>query len=217
MVDPAQTTPLETTRVREVVGVVDRREALDTLVEQLLLAGVDRSRISLMASREAILHKLNHYYMEPTVLAEVPGLPRRDLVTRDDETGLTALLFGTLLSVVVLGAGVTVVASGGALAAALAAAGVGGALATSVAHVLKHRVIGESDPDAIEMDLMAGGLLVFVRLPTLADEGKVEAIVREHARNVHVHEIELPKTLLDIPLGQINPDPWLVGSPLGAP
>jgi hypothetical protein len=216
MDEPAPTTTLETARVREVVGVVDTREALDRLVEDLLLAGVDRSQISLMGSREAILHKLHHYYVEPTTLADVPDLPRRDLVTRDDETGLTALLFGTLLAVATLGAGVTVVASGGSVAALLAAAGAGGVLATSVAHVLKRRVEGEAAPDAIEADLAEGGLLVFVRLTNPADEARVEAIVRERARDVRVHEIDLPKMLLDVPLSQVNPDPWLQGGPLGA-
>ena len=96
------------------------------------------------------------------------------------------------------------------------AAGVGGALATSVAHALKRRVEGEAAPEAIETDLALGGLLLFVRVVNPADEDRVEAIVREHARNVHVHEIELPKTLLDLPLGRVNPDPWLDDRPLGA-
>lgn len=44
--------PIEVARVREVVGIADSRDAFDRIVEALLLAGVDRARISLMGSRE---------------------------------------------------------------------------------------------------------------------------------------------------------------------
>jgi hypothetical protein len=208
--------PLETARVREVVGVVDSREALDSAVEQLLLAGVDRSRISLMGSREAILDKLHHYYVEPTPFADAGELPRRDVVTREDTTALTPLLFGTLLAVATLGA-TAVVASGGAVAAALAAAAGGGVLATTMARLLKHRILGDADPEALEGDIAMGGLLIFVQVTDSADEAKVEALLREHARNVHIHEVDVAKTLLDIPLGQIRRDPWLDDKSLAAP
>ena len=199
------TESLQTTPVREVVGVADSREALDSAVEKLLLAGVDRSRISLMASREAILDKLHQYYVDPTPLADALELPRREVVTREDTTALTPLLFGTLLAVATLGA-TALVASGGVLAAALATTVGGGALATTLARLLKRRVLGDADPEALERDLAAGGLVIFVRVWDSAEEAKVEAILREHARNVHIHEVDVAKILLDTPLGEIRPD-----------
>ena len=199
------TESLQTTPVREVVGVADSREALDSAVEELLLAGVDRSRISLMASREAILDKLHQYYVDPTPLADALELPRREVVTREDTTALTPLLFGTLLAVATLGA-TALVASGGVLAAALATTVGGGALATTLARLLKRRVLGDADPEALERDLAAGGLVIFVRVWDSAEEAKVEAILREHARNVHIHEVDVAKILLDTPLGEIRPD-----------
>ena len=199
------TDSLQTTPVREVVGVADSREALDSAVEELLLAGVDRSRISLMASREAILDKLHQYYVDPTPLADALELPRREVVTREDTTALTPLLFGTLLAVATLGA-TALVASGGVLAAALATTVGGGALATTLARLLKRRVLGDADPEALERDLAAGGLVIFVRVWDSAEEAKVEAILRAHARNVHIHEVDVAKNLLDTPLGEIRPD-----------
>jgi len=209
--------PIEVARVREVVGIADSRDAFDRIVEALLLAGVDRARISLMGSREAILDKLHHYYVEPTALAEVDQLPRRDLVTRDDAAALNVLVFGTLLAVATLGAGAIVVASGGAAAAALSAAVGGGVLATTLARSIRRRVLGEADPDKLEHDLAMGGLAIFVRVDDGQEEARALAILREHARNVHVHEVDLAKTLLDIPLGRIRPDPWLDDRPLAAP
>ena len=199
------TESLQTTPVREVVGVADSREALDSAVEELLLAGVDRSRISLMASRKAILDKLHQYYVDPTPLADALELPRREVVTREDTTALTPLLFGTLLAVATLGA-TALVASGGVLAAALATTVGGGALATTLARLLKRRVLGDADPEALERDLATGGLVIFVRVWDSAEEAKVEAILREHARNVHIHEVDVAKNLLDTPLGEIRPD-----------
>ncbi len=208
---------LETARVREVVGIVDTRDALDLCVETLLLSGVDRARISLMGSRDAILRKLHHYYVEPTPLADADELPRRDLVMRDDTTALSALLFGTLLAVATLGTGAAIVASGGAVATVLAAAAGGGIVATTLAATLRRRVLGEADPKALEHDLAMGGLALFVEVGSQDDEDKVKSLLAEHARNVHVHEVEVRKTLRDIPLGEIRPDPWLDDKPLASP
>src|SRR3954453_4824646 len=50
--------PIETVRVREVVGVLHTHEDLDTVVRGLTSAGFNRADIDLMASRDAILRKL---------------------------------------------------------------------------------------------------------------------------------------------------------------
>ena len=69
----------------------------------------------------------------------------------------------------------------------------------------------------LEHDLAMGGLAIFVRVDDGQEEARALAILREHARNVHVHEVDLAKTLRDIPLGRIRPDPWLDDRPLAAP
>ena len=52
--------PIETVRVREVVGVLHTHEDLDTVVRGLTSAGFNRADIDLMASRDAILSKLKN-------------------------------------------------------------------------------------------------------------------------------------------------------------
>jgi hypothetical protein len=37
------------------------------------------------------------------------------------------------------------------------------------------------------------------------------------ARNIRVHEVELKKSLRDIPLAEIRPDPWLGDEKLASP
>src|ERR1700693_5226381 len=72
---------------------------------------------------------------------EAPDLPRRDLVTRDDVSSVSAVVFGTLVSVGALGAALPVIASGGALAAIVAAALTGGAAATAIGEGLRGRIV----------------------------------------------------------------------------
>ncbi len=53
-------------------------------------------------------------------------------------------------------------------------------------------------------------MVVFVRARDAAVEEKAQQIMRKSgALNVHVHEIELKKTLDELPLATIQPDPWL--------
>jgi len=113
------------------VGTVYSREELDALVDRLTTSGFDRGDISLMASYDAVIRKLRAVYRDPVEIAEAPGLPRRDLVTRDDFSSVSAVVFGTLVSA--LGAALPVIAPGGALAAIVAAALTGGAAATAMA------------------------------------------------------------------------------------
>jgi hypothetical protein len=94
------------------VGTLHSREELDALVDRLTTSGSDRGDISLMASHDAVIRKLRAVYRDPVEIAEAPGLPRRDLVTRDDFSSVSAVVFGTLVSA--LGAALPVIAPGGA-------------------------------------------------------------------------------------------------------
>jgi hypothetical protein len=82
--------------VREVVGTASSREELDALVDRLTTSGFDRGDISLMASHDAVVRKLRAIYRDPVEIAEAPDLPRRDLVTRDDVTSVSAVVSGRL-------------------------------------------------------------------------------------------------------------------------
>ncbi|BCI72493.1 hypothetical protein SPKIRA_33230 [Sphingomonas paucimobilis] len=201
---------VQTVRVREVVGTVHNLELLESMVVALSAAGFDKSDIDLMASREAVLGKLPAIYADPISLAEIPDLPRRELVTRDEGTTVTGLVFGTLMPLAALGAALPVVASGGALAAVLAATAAGGAAGAGIARVVRKVILGGVGAEALERDIRGGGLVVFVRARDAAAEERAQEIMRKAgALNVHIHEIELNKRLDESPLAQIQPDPWL--------
>ncbi|OHB28784.1 MAG: hypothetical protein A2790_22340 [Phenylobacterium sp. RIFCSPHIGHO2_01_FULL_69_31] len=202
MKDPA----ILATHVREAVGVVDSLEELEELVNQLTTHGVDRTDISLMGSFSAVFHKLKKVYRRPDEVADLPDVPRRALVTRDDVFVATPLVFGTLLTVGSFGAALPIVASGGALAAAVAAAIGGGAAAGALARIIRDKVVNPRDAARLEDDLTSGGLVVFVRVDTPDEETQALKIMRDvGADNVHVHEIDIRRTREDVPLGAIQP------------
>lgn len=207
---PSKQEALETVRVREVVGIVKTRDALDRLVDELTTNGFDRADIDLMASRSVVMRELKAYYTDPVSAAENPDAPRRDLIKTDDEVSTTALVFGTLITIGTLGATVPIVASGGALAVAAAAALAGGAAAAGLATVIKKRLVNAGEDIDLEDELRTSGLVVLVRIRDERGEQMAQEIMRRcGAERVHVHEVELKKTLDDIPLSSINPDPWL--------
>lgn len=201
---------VETVKVREVVGTVHNRDFLEDIVTALTGAGFDKADIELMASRAAVLAKLPAVYCDPTALAEIPEVPRRELVTRDENATVTGVVFGTLVSLAALGAAVPIVASGGALAAALAAAAAGSLAGAGVAAAIRRALLSDAGAEALERDLRAGGLVIFVRARDAVAEERAQQVMRKHgALNVHVHEVELKKHLEDLPLANIQPDPWL--------
>jgi osmotically-inducible protein OsmY len=197
---------LDSARVREAVAVVHGDAALDRLVDALVLCGVDRADISLMASYPAVMEKLHRSYRDPVEIADDPGVPRCSLITRDDVTAASALVFGTLVAIGTLAAAVPILASGGALATAVAAAVGGGAASGALARLINRHVVQAEDAALLEDELNAGGLVVFVRINDPDKEGAVMQVMRgAGARSVHVHELELMKTLEDVPFHEVAP------------
>jgi len=89
---------------------------------------------------------------------------------------------------------------------------------TGVAKLIADRVVGPADAAQLERDIHEGGVVVFVRVGSPEVEERALQVMHEAAvRNLRVHEVELKKTLRDIPLAQIRPDPWLGDEKLGAP
>lgn len=178
---------LETARLREVVGVAFGRDLLDKVVTDLT-ASFDRSDIDLMASWDAILHRLKAVDVDPNKAADIPGVPRRELVTRDDEVTASALVFGTLTGIGSLGAAMPIVASGGALAVAAAAAAAGGLVTAGLAKVIRDHLIDRKDAVDLENQLTQDGLVVFVRV----HDQKEEELGRSGARKECVSAVIQP-------------------------
>jgi hypothetical protein len=62
------------------------------------------------------------------------------------------------------------------------------------------------------------GLVLWVRTRAADREARAQEILLAHGgRAVRVHEIEVEKTIDDLPLHTLRPDPWLSSEPLGHP
>jgi hypothetical protein len=207
---------LERVKVREVAGIFELRDELDSVIDALLLAGFDRSDIDIMASAESVREKLGAIYVPAEDLADVSSVPRRAFIARrDDVTTATALIAGVLSYVGATAAALGVVASGGTLALAAAAAITSGAAAGGIG-ALFARSLGAKQAEEIEFHIMSGGVVLWVRVRSPDHEQKAEQILQRHgAQAVRTHEIEIPKRLQDIPLSSIRPDPWLGDERLG--
>src|SRR5260370_25120528 len=118
---------LERVKIREVAGVFRRRDVLEAAVDALLLSGFDRADIDMVAGGDARERFGVHVPVEE--LPDVPGLPRRPLIAREDLIAVLALVLGILIFIGAAAAAVVVIASGGSPLSTGAAAGVGAAAA----------------------------------------------------------------------------------------
>ena len=175
--------------VCEVVGVFHEPEDLESAIDELLSSGFDRAELSLLASEDAVATKLGGYYRPANELTDDPAVPRAAFVSTAAIGDAEGALIGGLAYVgatVAIGA---VVMSGGALAAAVAAAvlagGTGGLIGSALAHWVGHHHAAYLH-DQIEN----GGLLLWVRAWNESDEARALEIIAKHAADkVHSRSI----------------------------
>jgi hypothetical protein len=195
--------------VREVVGVFGSGDKLEAAVENLEAAGFRREDISVMASHEAVTKNLNHRFETVEQKEDDPRVPRAAFVAKSDLTMGKAAVIGVPLYIGATVGSLAVVASGGALALAIAAAAAGGLAGCGLGGLAAH-AIAENHAKAIEEHVAAGGLLLWVQISDRAREA--EAIGVLHAsggEHVHAHDIRRTWGVKDVPLHDWQPDPFL--------
>lgn len=198
---------------REVAAVFYREEILEDAVQALLQAGFDRSDIDIMGDIETVRRRLGLLYVPPEEIADVPGAPRRAYIARDDITTATAGVAGMLFYLGAATAAMTVVGSGGSLALVAAAAAAAGTAGAGIGAAAIHH-LGKKQAEDLELQLMAGGIVVWVRVQTSEKEERAQEILaKSGGESIRVHEIEIEKRLDDLPLSKFNPDPWLDNQP----
>ncbi|MGH6962336.1 MAG: hypothetical protein ACREE7_17780 [Dongiaceae bacterium] len=180
------------TKIREAVGVFHDEKSLQSAVDALLVAGFDRSYVSLLAGQHAIESKLGHHFEKVAELEDDPEVPTQAYVGTDSRTEGKAAIVGGLFYVGAVAAAGMIVASGGTMAAALIAGAVagggGGLIGAALAQFLEHR-----HANRVQTQLDHGGLLLWVRTPAPEDERRAVDILRTHsADDVHVHDLPAP-------------------------
>lgn len=171
---------------REAVAVLDDVASLESTVDDLKAAGFAEDDISLLAADETVERKLGHLYRRVEELEDDPAAPRTAFVSSKDFSRRERVVMATLTYVPTLIAAGTVVASAGAVAAALAGVAVGGAsLATLLTHWMDTR-----HANWLQDQIDRGGILLWVRTPdTAAERRALEILGRYSAHDIHIHGV----------------------------
>jgi hypothetical protein len=180
----------DTCTISEAVGIFDRSEDLQAAIDELLSSGFHRSQLSLLAGASAVEAKLGHFE-RVNPLADDPAVPRSAYVSPEAIGDAEGGLIGALVYVGAATAAGIVVASGGSLAAIVTAVvlagGTGGLLGSVLAAWL-----GGNHAHYLQEQIDRGGLLLWVRTRSTADERRAVDILKKHSGGkVHVHALPL--------------------------
>ena len=174
---------------REAVGVFADAASLQGAIDELLSVGFETEAVNLLASEEAVEAELGHRYGKVAELEDDPAAPRTRYVPREtlEDAGRAAI--GSLGIVGGLGTAGAVVASGGALGAALIAGGLSGATWGLLGDLLA-RFIGAEHAERVTEQIAHGGLLLWVRCADPEQEVTAQEILERHSgKDVHVHTL----------------------------
>ncbi len=196
--------------VREAVAVFADADAWEEAVMDLEMSGFDRAAISVLGSNGAVKARLGRLYNTIAEAEDDPRAPRSAFVSRGSRLEGEASVITFPFFIAGLTGAWAVVASGGALAAAVAAmllggiggAGVGGLLARSIAR--HHR-------RTVAEQLALGGLVLWVSVSNARAEARaLEVLRRRGGRHIHVHETVREWGLRQRPLAEEQVDPLLL-------
>ena len=171
--------------IREAVGIFDSEEALQAAIDDLLSHGFDRAEISVLAPVTAVEEKLGHHFQTVQEIEDDQGIMTKNYVPIETIGDAEGAVIGSLMYVGAF-AGIVLVASGGALAAALAALALGGS-GTAIGIALS-RFMKQHHADYIAEQLEKGGLLLWVRTWDQKDEEMAVKLLSAHSgHDVHIH------------------------------
>jgi len=178
--------PLET--YTEAVGVFDDATSLQEAIDELLSSGFDRAEIGLLASEHTVEEKLGHAYEKVEQLEDDLSVPRTAYVSTDSLGEAEGGLIGGLFYIGAMAAFGSVVASGGALATALAAGAIAGGGGGLIGSVLA-KLVSDHHAQYLQEQIDHGGLLLWVRTRDTKHELHAVDILSKHSsRDVHIHE-----------------------------
>ena len=196
-------------RSREAVAVFATHDDLVAAIEELEMAGFDRSQMHLVAGRPAADPAPGRDPANaPPQLDNGQPKPETWVDRHELAEGKTAIAGGLAYigSIAAVGA---VVATGGGLAAAIAAAVAAGGASGAVGAWLGS-FLGSSQAEAVAEQAAQGGLLLWVAIRTPEQEGRAREILeRRSHRKVELHELTRPWSADQTAAGDWQPDPLL--------
>ena len=195
--------------VREVVAIFHDSANMEAAIDALMQAGFRREQINVMASHKSVVEKLSHRFEPIEQMEDDPRVPQGVFVAKDDRVTAEAVVFGVPLYIGATVGGLAVVASGGGLALAIAAAAAGGLAGGGLGGIAAH-AIGDHHAKAIEEHVKAGGLLLWARIDDQSQEmAAIDVMRANNGEHVHAHDITRTWDENDVPLHDFQPDPFL--------
>lgn len=176
--------------VRESVGVFDNIEELHETVEELGLAGFHRQYISVVGSEPAREERYRNAQLPPQAIEDDPGAPHAIAIMPEEVgVGLGVMIgLGAFLGFLITALGV------GSLELMRPIDIVVGSTLGAIAGFLLARILRTEYWEFFDRQAKHGGLVLWVRSPNGEMEEKAHMILRKHgAKDVHVHEVPLPK------------------------
>lgn len=195
--------------VCEVVGVFPTASALETAVEQLGLAGVNRVAISVLGVDKPPSDRIEALYRSAKAIEDDPAARRAAFVSPESRTEGEAVAISFPLLIGGFGSAWAVAAAGGALVTAIGATILGGAVGAGLGALLV-LAVARHHSAYIHSQLTRGGLVLWVRTPDKASERRALDVLRRcSGMSVHTHTIERKWGMADSPLHHVQPDPFL--------
>ena len=175
--------------IREITGLFREERGLQTAVDELLVAGFDRSAFSLLADPRAVERDLGRGYAKSADLEDELQAPRIHYAGRDSRIEAQWLIIGIPgYAGGVLSAGILAASGASALAVAIGTALIG--LGCALIGVFVARYVGGHHSRYLQAQLARGGLLLWVRVKDGAQENLAGEILKRHAaEDVHGHDL----------------------------
>ena len=194
---------------REVVGFFISDSALESAVEQLQIAGVDRAAISVLGMGAQRPGRVESLFRSAKALADDPSLRQAAFVSHASRTEGEAMAIAFPAGIGGIAGAWAVAAAGGALVTGIGIIVLGGAVGAGLGTLLFHAVARHHAAD-VESQLARGGLILWVATPDEAAEQRVlEVLQRCGGGSVHTHTIDRAWGVADTPLHDVQPDPFL--------
>jgi hypothetical protein len=185
--------PMATTRSllthTEAVAVFHDVASFQAAIDDLLMAGFDHGDINVLAHEETVTSKLGREYQSTAEFEDNPEAPRIGFVPEETIGDAEGALIGAGVYVPAIAGSLAVVASGGTMLGAFAAAAIAGGAGGLIGAALARR-IGNEHAKHLDQHLHRGGLLLWVRTRDAEREKTALEILRRHsAHDVHLHEL----------------------------
>lgn len=178
-------TPEQRGEVREVVGVFDNLDQMQSAIDDLLVDGFDQTTISVLAPQTVVREALGDSSLSAEKLGGSATAPHGAYIDPEARNEAKAGLIGALFYIGAVGGAGMALAAGGTLGAAIAAAlalgGGGGIIGATLAQLL-----GSAEATWVKAQMAHGGMLLWARAWDEAKEKiAIDVMQKNGGHDVH--------------------------------